>query len=149
MAMASELWAAPVISSPFSLLASSLPMQDVTLPIAEAALIHLAVSGALVDTATPVDRLLTFREKHKDLAGRLRGSLIDLASTIRTDLSTSAVVGQARAVLTNRVEPSLSALESELKKGRISFAWTNMFGVGGLVAGSASVTTPVSAESPS
>jgi hypothetical protein len=32
-------------------------------------------------------------------------------------------------------------LESELKKGRISFAWTNMFGVGGLVAGSASVTT--------
>jgi hypothetical protein len=133
--LAAELWAAPVAFSPFGFMASSLPKTDVTVPVVEAALINVAVSGITVDNAVPLDQILSFRERHKVLAGRLRAALLDVAATIRADVPMNAVAGQVEAAIKNRVEPALSALESELQKGRLSFAWSNMFGAGGVVAG--------------
>lgn len=132
--LASNVWAAPIAAAPFGFLASSLPNEEIELPVAEATLIHLAVRSAAIDPATPLDTLLKFREQHKDLAGRLRGSLIDVAATIRADLPIAAVVGQAEAAIKNRVEPALGALETELKRGRISFVWSNVLGMGGVLA---------------
>ena len=134
LTMAADLWAAPVAATPFGFVSSSLPKLDVELPVAEATLIHLAISGAVIDPATPVDKIVSFREQHKELAGRLRGALIDVAATIRSDIPFDAVFGQADAALKNRVEPALGALETELKRGRISFIWSNVLGVGGVLA---------------
>jgi hypothetical protein len=141
--LAAELWAAPMASSPFGFMASSLPKADVTVPVAEATLINVAVSGITVASDVPLDQLLLFREQHKDLAGRLRASLVDVAAAIRTDVSMNAVAGQVEAVVKNRVEPALGALDRELKKGCLSFAWSNMFGAGGLVAGGLSASASI------
>jgi hypothetical protein len=132
--LAGNIWAAPLASSPFGFLASSLPDKSGELPVAEATVIHLAVSSATIDPATPLDKLLRFREQHKELAGRLRGALTDVAATVRSDLPMSAVIGQADAALKNRVEPALGALEAELKRNRVSFAWSNVLGLGGVLA---------------
>jgi hypothetical protein len=131
---AEELWAAPVVGSHIGFVSSTLPAQNAALPVVEGTLIHVAASGAAIDPATPIDDVLSFRDRHQRLAARLRASLIDLSSNIRADLPISAVMGQVEAVIKNRVEPALAALETELRRGRISFAWSNMFGVGGIVA---------------
>jgi hypothetical protein len=132
--LAAELAAAPIVSSSLGFLASSLPALATNLPLSEATVIHLAVEGATVDPATPIDKVLKFREDHKQLAGRLRGALIDVAASIQPGGSMIALAAQAEAAVKNRVEPALGALESELQRNKISFAWSNVLGFGGVLA---------------
>lgn len=134
MDLARERWAAPTAPSLFSLMASALPDVQAQLPVAEATLINIAIRGAAVDPSTPLEAVLEFREKNTELAGRLRAALGDVADSIRVDLPMSAVVGQAEAAIKNRVEPALGALETELQRGRISFVWSNVLGLGGIAA---------------
>jgi len=137
MELAADQGLAPVDTGPFGSIAGLLPMESPGTPRVEAALIQLCVQGVVVDPATPLDECFRFRAKHRDLAGRLRGSLIDLAASIDADRPQSAVLSQAEAVIQNRVTPVLADLEEALKRSKLSFVWQGVLGVGGIIGGGA------------
>lgn len=128
---------APVATGWFSHLGSLLPPRSGDTPIREGAVITAAVAGIGIDADVPVDDLLRFRERHAAALGRFRAALVDLASSIREGAAPLALLEQARALVSNRVEPALGDLEDALKEGRIRFFWKC------LVSASAVASSPV------
>jgi hypothetical protein len=132
--LAEDQGLAPIDGGAFGFLTAVLPDELPGMPKAGAALIQIVVRGAVLDASTPVEEVLRFREKHVALAGRLRGSLIDLAAAIDAAKLPTAVLRQAEAVVSNRVEPALADLETELNRGGLSFVWRELLGVSGIAA---------------
>lgn len=124
---AATLGLAPLAITPFASLATSLPKQEGSSPVREATLIEVATRGVEVAPHTDLEDVLAFRDQNRDLMGRFRGALIDLAAAIEAD-SPAAAAEQAYAVVKNRVEPQLGALNDALETGRISFAWNMLLG---------------------
>jgi hypothetical protein len=118
VALCEHLGAAPVANGLFALIAPILPPLTTGAPVREGTLISIAAEGIGVDGTTNVEDVLRFRDQHAAGIGRLRTSLIDLAATIRQDGPPLALLEEARAVLSNRVEPALASLEALLKEGR-------------------------------
>jgi hypothetical protein len=118
---------APVPVTYHASLAATLPRADRGAPVREATLIDVATRGIKVSPETSVEGVLSFREKNAPLIGRFRASLIDLAAAI--DPESSAPAEEAFALVKNRVEPALSALDDVLGRRRISFAWGMLLGI--------------------
>jgi hypothetical protein len=117
---------APVAATYHASLAASLPEAEVNAPVREATLIDVATRGIKVSPDTSTEAVLAFREKNAPLIGRFRASLIDLAASV--DPNSPAPAEEAFALVKNRIEPALSALDDVLSRGRINFAWSMLLG---------------------
>jgi len=95
-------------------------------------MLDVATRGIRVGPGTNVEDVLSFREKHSSQTGRFRAALIDLAASISPD--SPAPAEEAFALLKNRVEPALAALDDVMSRGRISFAWGMLLGASATVA---------------
>lgn len=135
---------ASVALTPFASAAASLPPRTAEGPQAEAALIQAAAAGVTVLPGTTPSDVLAFREKNAPLMGRLRAQMVDLAQTMRSDGSPEAIMEQAHAVIKNRVEPVLGQLEDVLRRSRIRYAWSMLFGASAVLLGPASTTIAAS-----
>jgi len=140
-----NLGAAPVANGLFALIAPILPLPTTGAPVREGTLMSIAAQGIGVDDTTNVEEVLRFRGQHGADIGRLRASLIDLAATIRQDSPPLALLEEARAVLSNRVEPALASLEALLKEGRVRYLWRTMFGTAAVASTSLPTTAAAAA----
>jgi len=132
LARASREGLAPVAVTYYASLAASLPRIDASAPVREATMLDVATRGIRVGPGTNVEDVLSFREKHSSQTGRFRAALIDLAASISPD--SPAPAEEAFALLKNRVEPALAALDDVMSRGRISFAWGMLLGASATVA---------------
>jgi hypothetical protein len=123
---------APVAATYHASLVASLPRAESNAPVREGTLIDVATRGIKVAPETTVDAVLAFRERNAPLIGRFRAALIDLAASIDPD--SSAPAEQAFALVKNRIEPAISALDDVLGRGKISFVWGMMVGASTTVA---------------
>jgi hypothetical protein len=124
---AREKGLAPVATTPFAELAASLPTETAAAPVAEASLLQVVTQGIQVAPGTTVEDILAFRDKNQGSMGRFRGAMADLARVITTDASGNPAE-EARAVLRNRVEPTIGDLTEALDRNRIGFAMKILFG---------------------
>jgi hypothetical protein len=131
LAIASENNLAPISHSVGGHLAtvigSSQETQDGA-PTREAALLSVSMEAFSIDQSVTTEEILSFRSRHVDAQRRLRGSLVDLASKLRSDASPTAMLAEARDTYKNRVEPALGDLEEALKESRITFFLKSVVG---------------------
>lgn len=118
----------PVSGSALSAVASALGPQHDDLPLSEAALISVTADAFAIEGDTPVDDILSLRERHRASMSRLRASLIDLSASVRVDGTPTQIVNRARDTFTDRVLPSLSDLESILGESKIKFVVRSLLG---------------------
>lgn len=97
-------------------------------PAREAALLSVVVEAFSIDPHVSSEEVLSFRSRNAAARGRLRGSLVDLASKLRTDSSPTTMLAEARDTYKNRVEPALGDLEEALKESQIKFFFKSLVG---------------------
>jgi hypothetical protein len=97
-------------------------------PSREAALLSVVVESFSIDPNVSSEEILSFRSRNAAGQARLRGSFVDLASTLRSDSSPTTMLAEARDVYRNRVEPALGDLEEALKESQIKFFLKSVVG---------------------
>ncbi len=100
---------------------------------------HLALERVNVDPATPVDRLLNFRERHSDELGRFRAKIEELAASVSLDLPEEALRQRVHDLHANEVAPATSDLRAALKGLDIKHSTTGLLKVSFLSAGTSSL----------
>ncbi|HYQ79787.1 MAG TPA: hypothetical protein VEP91_11830 [Solirubrobacterales bacterium] len=134
LSLAAERGTPPVALDPLAAKAAALPAVDKEAPATEGILIQAAAQGVRVGTGCSVEDILAFRHKNRPLMGRFRAALIDLAAAMQAD-SPVAAAEEARAVVANRIEPSLADLEASLSENRIRFFWNALIGASAVALG--------------
>jgi hypothetical protein len=132
--LAAELGVGTVALNAFAAKTAALPVVDNSMPIEESTLIQAASRGVQVSPDTKVEDVLAFREGNRDLMGRFRAAVIDLAGAIDAESPTIAAE-QAYAVVANRIEPELARLDAALSESRLRFAWNTIMGASAVVLG--------------
>lgn len=134
LSLAAERGTPPVALDPLAAKAAALPVVDKEAPATEGILIQAAAKGVRVDKDCSVKDILAFRHRNRPLMGRFRAALIDLAAAMQAD-SPVAAAEEARAVVANRIEPSLADLEASLSENRIRFFWNALIGASAVALG--------------
>lgn len=136
LATSAALGLAPVSLGFFSQFGALLPSEQLGAPREPAALISVAVDGVMLSDSTTVDAVLQFKEKHRREVGGFRAAMVDLSSALTADAPPARLMEEAAAVVANRVEPSLGALEEALRAGKLKFMWSAITGAAALAMGS-------------
>lgn len=98
-----------------------------------AALLSAVVQTFSLPADIPVERILTFRDKHAGSLGRLRSALADLGESLKSDGTPRELLGRASDTYANRVVPALGDLESVMKESKISFFIKSAVGASAVV----------------
>ena len=107
--------------------------------LAQGMLGQLALKRVSIDPATPVDRLLQFKERHRDELGRFRAKIEELAASVALDLPEEALRQRVHDLHVNEVAPAISDLRDALKGLDIKHSTTGLLKVSFLSAGSSSL----------
>lgn len=107
--------------------------------LAPGMLANLAIERIAVAPDTPIDRLIEFREKHRDELAQFRTKVEQLASSIEADLSAEALRQRVSEIYTDEVVPAIGNLKAALKGRRIKWLGDGLLKVGFLSAGSSTM----------
>ncbi|MCE2559029.1 MAG: hypothetical protein J4F98_10565 [Acidobacteria bacterium] len=97
-------------------------------------LANLAIERVAVAPDTPIDRLIQFREKHRDELAQFRTQIDQLASSIESDLPAEALRQRVSELYTDEVVPAIANLKAALKSLRIRWLRDGLLKVGFLSA---------------
>jgi hypothetical protein len=115
------------------------PRRRMPRTLAPGLLSQLAIQRIAVDPDTPIDRLLDFRERHKDELALFRTKIEQLASAVETDLPAEALRQRVSDLYTNEVEPAIGNLKSALQGRRIRWLGDGLLKTAFLSAGSSTM----------
>ena len=97
---------------------------DVSVPgakrLGEAMLAHLALQAVNITPDTPVEKVIRFRNQHRDELGHFRQAIGNLASQLDEEFpSLEAFQQQVRDVYVNELEPAINNLRASLRAAHI------------------------------
>jgi hypothetical protein len=107
--------------------------------LAPGLLSQLAIQRVAVAPDTPIDRLLDFRERHKDELALFRTKIEQLTSAVEADLPAEALRQRVSDLYTNEVEPAMGSLKSALHGRRIRWLGEGLLKTAFLSAGSSTM----------
>ncbi|VVS94672.1 DUF6236 family protein [Desulfoluna spongiiphila] len=115
-------------------------------PLADGLLAQIVLKNIIIRDDTRVDKILEFKEKHRDELNRFRATLQKLCSSLYSSEvieSVDALRERLNAIYTNEIQPSVSDLKKCLKGNCIQstlgdFSISGMASLAGLVGGGAS-----------
>ena len=87
--------------------------------LAPGMLANLAIERVGIAPDTPIDRLIEFREKHKDELAQFRTKIEQLAASVDADLPAEALRQRISDLHSQEVVPAISNLKAALKGRRI------------------------------
>lgn len=95
----------------------------VTMPkhLAPGLLASLIIERVGINPDTSIDRLIKFREQHRDELALFRAKVDELASSVNTDLPVEALLKQIDEIHAHKVAPAISNLKMALKGRRIQW----------------------------
>jgi predicted phage tail protein len=102
-------------------------------------LANLAIERIAVAPDTPIERLIEFREKHRDELAQFRTKVEQLASSIEADLSAEALRQRVSELYTDEVVPAIGNVKAALNGRRIKWLGDGLLKVGFLSAGSSTM----------
>jgi hypothetical protein len=97
------------------------PNPEVPARLAQALMSEVAIERLNLDPATPVDKIIRFREKHRDELGRFRNKVGELVAPITDDIPIEALRQRVNDLHANEIGPALSDLKSALRSGGITY----------------------------
>jgi hypothetical protein len=115
------------------------PRRPMPRHLAPGLLAQLAIQRMAVAPDTPIDRLLDFRERHKDELSLFRTKIEQLTSSVEADLSAEALRQRVLDLYTNEVEPAIANLKGALDGRRIRWLGDGLFKIAFLSAGSSTM----------
>jgi len=107
--------------------------------LAPGMLANLTIERIGVAPDTPIDRLIDFREKHRDELALFRTKVEQLASCVETDLTAEALRQRVSDLYTDEVAPAIANLKAALKGRRIKWLGDGLLKVAFLSAGSSTM----------
>ncbi|MCC6189055.1 MAG: hypothetical protein IT318_08465 [Anaerolineales bacterium] len=107
--------------------------------LAPGMLANLAIERVGIAPDTPIDRLLEFREKHRDELAQFRTKVEQLAASVEADLPAEALRQRITDLHTREVVPAISNLKAALKGRRIRWLSDGLLKVAFLSAGSSTM----------
>lgn len=107
--------------------------------LAPGMLANLAIERIGVAPDTPIDRLIEFREKHRDELAQFRTKVDQLAASIEADLTAEALRQRVTDLYTGEVAPAISNLKAALGGRRIKWLGDGLLKVAFLSAGSSTM----------
>jgi len=107
--------------------------------LAPGLLAHLAIEKMGVAPDTPIDRLLKFREKHRDELAQFRTKVDELAASVQEDLPIEALRQRIMDIHAQEVLPAISNLNAALQGRRIKWLCDGLLKVAFLSAGSSTM----------
>lgn len=107
--------------------------------LAPGMLASLAIERVGVAPDTPIDRLIDFREKHRDELAQFRTKVDQLASSVEEDLSAEALRQRVSDLYSGEVAPAIANLKAALKGRRIKWLGDGLLKVAFLSAGSSTM----------
>lgn len=115
------------------------PRRRMPRTLAPGLLSQLAIQRIGVAPDTPIDRLLDFRERHKDELASFRTEIERLTSSVEEDLPAEALRQRVSDLYTNGVEPAIANLQGALEGRRIRWLGEGLLKIAFLSAGSSSM----------
>lgn len=115
------------------------PCRRLPRTLAPGLLAQLSIQRVTVAPDTPVDRLLEFREQHKDELALFRTKIEQLTSTVEVDLPVEALRQRVSDIHANEVVPAIKGLKKALDGRRIRWLSEGLLKVAFLSAGSSSM----------
>jgi hypothetical protein len=115
------------------------PRRRMPRTLAPGLLSQLLIQRIGVAADTPIERLLDFRERHRDELSSFRTEIEKLTSTVEEDLSPEALRQRVSDLYTNGVEPAIAKLKRALDGRRINWLGEGLLKVAFLSAGSSSM----------
>jgi hypothetical protein len=107
--------------------------------LAPGMLANLAIERIGVAPDTPVDRLIEFREKHRDELAQFRTKIEQLAASVEADLTAEALRQRVTDIYTGEVSPAISNLKAALTGCRIKFLCDGLLKIAFLSAASSTM----------
>lgn len=107
--------------------------------LAPGMLANLAIERIGIAPDTPIDRLIEFREKHRDELAQFRTKVEQLASSVEADLTAEALRQRVSELYTDEVVPAITNLKAALNGRRIKSLGDGLLKVGFLSAGSSTM----------
>jgi len=115
------------------------PRRIVPRSLARGLLAHIAIERISIDPETPVERLLEFRNRHKDELAQFRMKIEHLTATINADLPIEALRQQVSDICENEIVPALIDLKRALNGQRIRWLAEGFLKIAFLSVGSSSL----------
>jgi hypothetical protein len=115
------------------------PRRQMPRHLAPGLLAQLAIERIAVSRDTPIDKLLDFRERHKDELALFRAKIGQLTAAVETDLPAEALRQRVSDIHTNEVEPAISNLKAALGGRRIRWMGDGILKTAFLSAGSSTM----------
>lgn len=115
------------------------PRHQMPRHLAPGMLANLAIERIGVAPDTPVDRLIEFREKHRDELAQFRTKVEQLASSVETDLTAEALRERVSNLYTDEVAPAIANLKAALKGRKIKWLGDGLLKIAFLSAGSSAM----------
>jgi hypothetical protein len=100
---------------------------------------QLAIQKVGVDPDTPIDRLLDFKERHRDELASFRTEIAKLTSSVEEDLPAEALRQRVSDLYTDGVEPAINNLKHALEGRRIRWLGDGLLKIAFISAGSSSM----------
>jgi Family of unknown function (DUF6236) len=115
------------------------PRRRMPRTLAPGLLSQLAIQRVAVSPDTPIDRLLDFRERHKDELALFRTKIEQLTSAVEADLPAEALRQRVSDLYTNEVEPAMGSLKNALQGRKIRWLGEGLLKTAFLSAGSSTM----------
>lgn len=115
------------------------PRRRIPRHLAPGMLATLAIERIGVAPDTPIDRLIEFREKHRDELAQFRSKVEQLAASIEEDLPAEALRQHVEDIYTGEVAPAIANLKFALQGRRIKWLSDGLLKVAFLSAGSSTM----------
>lgn len=107
--------------------------------LAPGMLANLAIERIGVAPDTPIERLIEFRESHRDELAQFRTKVEQLAASVEADLTAEALRKRVTDLYTGEVAPAISNLKAALEGRRIKWIGDGLLKVAFLSAGSSTM----------
>lgn len=115
------------------------PRRRIPRHLAPGMLATLAIERMGVAPDTPIDRLIDFRERHRDELALFRSKIEQLASSVEQDLPVEALRQQITDLHSNEVVPAIANLKAALQGRRIRWMGDGLLKIAFLSAGSSTM----------
>jgi hypothetical protein len=113
--------------------------QRVTKELGQGMLVHLMLEKITLDPNTPVEKIISYRQRHASELGRFRTVVGQLASSLPDDAPLSAMQQHATDLYLNDVKPAIDDLKKSLEGSRIKWLTDSWLKIAFISAGSTSM----------
>ncbi|MDY0301164.1 MAG: DUF6236 family protein [Trichlorobacter sp.] len=102
-------------------------------------LVQLMLEKITLDPETPIEKIISYREKHASELGRFRSKVGELSSSLPNDAPFAAMQQHASDLYLNEVRPALDDLKKSLTGSRIKWLTDSWLKIAFISAGSSSM----------